>query len=203
MILVEPLLTLDQAPGFPARCAIQSHQWPVRTRRGEPCALFRPRRRVLFRAFQAGRIHPRFSKNLVKVGVAEHEAHPERGSEPLCRDMSVGRVHSLIVALTWFIYNSMYESAELYEGGLPSQVTVLRSSITMACMSSVLLTNDGNEGDNQPTIRCQLAAGHYGKHRRSFTKSGKHGMQGEVVIEWDNNIDDSEDPDEHETGGEG
>jgi hypothetical protein len=72
----------------------------------------------------------------------------------------------------------------------------------MACMSSVLLTDDGNEGDNQPTIR-QLAAGHYGKHRRSFTKSGKHGMQGEVVIEWDNNIDDSEDPDEHETGGEG
>jgi hypothetical protein len=73
----------------------------------------------------------------------------------------------------------------------------------MACMSSVLLTDDGNEGDNQPTIRCQLAAGHYGKHRRSFTKSGKHGKQGEVVIEWDNNIDDSEDPDEHETGGEG
>ncbi|SRR5229473_7018575 len=83
--------------------------------------------------------------------------------------MSVGRVHSLIVALTWFIYNSMYESAERYEGGLPSQVTVLRSSITMACMSSVLLTDDGNEGDNQPTIRCQLAAGLYGKHRRSFT----------------------------------
>jgi hypothetical protein len=97
----------------------------------------------------------------------------------------------------------MYESAERYEGGLPSQVTVLRSSITMGCMSSVLLTDDGNEGDIQPTIRCQSAAGHYGKHRRSFTESGKHGKQGEVVIEWDNNIDDSEDPDEHETGGEG
>jgi hypothetical protein len=32
---------------------------------------------------------------------------------------------------------------------------------------------------------------------------GKHGKQGEVVIEWDHNIDDSEDPDEHEIGGQG
>jgi hypothetical protein len=27
--------------------------------------------------------------------------------------------------------------------------------------------------------------------------------EGEVVIEWDLNIDDSEDPDEHEIGGQG
>ena len=66
-------------------------------------------------------------------------------------------------------------------------------------MSSVLLTDD-NEGNNQATVRCQLAEGHPGKHRRSFTKLGKHG---EVVIEWDLNIDDSEDPDEHEIGGQG
>ena len=54
----------------------------------------------------------------------------------------------------------------------------------MACMSCVLLTDDGNEGNNQATVRCQLAEGHTGKHRRSFTKlHGKHGKQGEVVIE--------------------
>ena len=73
----------------------------------------------------------------------------------------------------------------------------------MACMSSVLLTDDGNERDDQATVRCQLAEGHTGKHRRSFTKLGKHGKQGEVVIESDRNIDDSEDPDVHETGGQG
>jgi hypothetical protein len=70
-------------------------------------------------------------------------------------------------------------------------------------VSSVLLTDDGNEGNNQATVRCQLAEGHTGKHRRSFTKLGNHGKQGEVVIEWDLNIDDSEDPDEHEIGGQG
>ena len=69
-------------------------------------------------------------------------------------------------------------------------------------MSSVLLTDD-NEGNNQATVRCQLAEGHTGKHRRSCTKLGNHGKQGEVVIEWDLNIDDSEDPDEHEIGGQG
>jgi hypothetical protein len=44
---------------------------------------------------------------------------------------------------------------------------------------------------------------HSGKYRRSFTKLGKHGKQGELVIEWDHNIDDSEDSDEHEIGGQG
>ena len=44
----------------------------------------------------------------------------------------------------------------------------------MACMSSVLLTDDRNEGNNQATIRCQLAEGHAHKHRRSFTRLGKH-----------------------------
>ena len=68
----------------------------------------------------------------------------------------------------------------------------------MACMSSVLLTDDGNKGNNQVIVLCQLAEGHPDKHRRSFTKLGKHSKQGEVVIEWDLNIDDSEDPDEHE-----
>jgi hypothetical protein len=70
----------------------------------------------------------------------------------------------------------------------------------MACRSSVLLTDDGNEGNNRETIRCQLVEGHTGKHLRSFTKLGK---QGEVVVEWDRNIDDGEDPDEHEIGGQG
>jgi hypothetical protein len=73
----------------------------------------------------------------------------------------------------------------------------------MTCRSSVFLTNDGDEGNNRATIHCQLAEGHSGKHRRSFTKLGTHGKQGEVIIEWDRNIDDSEEPDEHETGGQG
>ncbi len=72
----------------------------------------------------------------------------------------------------------------------------------MACMI-VLLIGDDNDGDNRATFRCQLAKGHAGKHRRRFARSGKDGRQGEVIIEWDNNIDDSEDPDEHETGGQG
>jgi hypothetical protein len=71
----------------------------------------------------------------------------------------------------------------------------------MAC-TSVLLVDDDNDGDNRATIRCQLAEGHSGKHRRNLTRTGKDGRQGEVVIEWDNNIDDREDPDEHEIGGE-
>jgi hypothetical protein len=70
----------------------------------------------------------------------------------------------------------------------------------MACRSSVFLTDDGNEGNNRATIWCQLAEGHTGKHLRSFRKLGK---QGEVVVEWDRNIDDNEDPDEHEIGGQG
>jgi hypothetical protein len=67
-------------------------------------------------------------------------------------------------------------------------------------MSSVLLTDEGNEGNNQATVRCQLAEGHTGKHRRSLTKLGK---QGEVIIEWDHNINDSEEPDERKTGDQG
>jgi hypothetical protein len=70
----------------------------------------------------------------------------------------------------------------------------------MTCMSSVFLTDECNPGVNQATVRCQLMEGHSGKHRQGFTKLGKHG---EVVIEWDSNIDDSEDPDEHEIGGQG
>ena len=62
----------------------------------------------------------------------------------------------------------------------------------MTRVCSARLTYDGKEGNNQVTVRCQLAKGHSGKHRRSFTKLGKHGNQGEVVIEWDRNIDDSE-----------
>jgi hypothetical protein len=73
----------------------------------------------------------------------------------------------------------------------------------MACVSSIHLMDDGKENNNQATVRCQLAEGHPGKHRRSFTKLGTHGKQGEVVIEWDRNIDDSEEPDEQETGGQG
>ena len=72
----------------------------------------------------------------------------------------------------------------------------------MACMS-VLLIDDSKDGDNQASIRCQSPEGHSDKHRRNFTRLGKDGRQGEVVIEWDNNIDDSEDSDEHEIGGEG
>ena len=72
----------------------------------------------------------------------------------------------------------------------------------MTCVSSVFLTDD-EKSINQATVRCQLVEGHSGKHRRSFTKLGKHGKQREVVIEWDHNIDDSEDPDEHEIGGQG
>ena len=77
------------------------------------------------------------------------------------------------------------------------------SSKIMPCMCTVLLTDDRNEGNNQATVRCQLVEGHSGIHRRGFTKLGKHGKQGEVVIQWDSNIDDSEDPDEHEVGGQG
>jgi hypothetical protein len=73
----------------------------------------------------------------------------------------------------------------------------------MACISSVLLTDDRNDHSNQATVRWELTEGHSGKHRRAFTKLGKHGKQGEVVIEWDRNVDDSEDSDEHEIGGEG
>jgi hypothetical protein len=73
----------------------------------------------------------------------------------------------------------------------------------MTCMSSVLLSDEGHEGNNQANLRCQLAEGHTGKHRRSLTKLGKHGKQGEVIIEWDHNINDSEEPDERETGGQG
>ena len=73
----------------------------------------------------------------------------------------------------------------------------------MACTSSVFLTDDRNQSSNQATIRCHLAEGHSGKHRRSVTKLGKHGKQGEVVVEWDRNINDSEDPDDHEVGGQG
>ena len=73
----------------------------------------------------------------------------------------------------------------------------------MVCMSSVFLPDDRLEGNNHATVRCQLAEEHSGKHRRAFTKLGKHGKQGEVVIEWDRNIDDNEDPDEHEIGGQG
>jgi len=73
----------------------------------------------------------------------------------------------------------------------------------MECMSSVLLTDDRNKGYNQATVHCQLAEGHSGKHRRNLTKLAQHGKQGEVVIEWDSNINDSEDPDEHEIGGQG
>jgi hypothetical protein len=77
------------------------------------------------------------------------------------------------------------------------------SSKTMACGSSVFLTDGGNECNNRATIRCQLVEGHIGKHLRSFTKLGKLGKQGEVVVEWDHNIDDGEDSDEHEIGGQG
>ena len=73
----------------------------------------------------------------------------------------------------------------------------------MTCVSRVVLTDDGEKSNNQTTVRCHLAEGHSDKHRRSFTKIGKHGKQGELVIEWDHNIDDSEDSDEHEIGGQG
>jgi hypothetical protein len=72
----------------------------------------------------------------------------------------------------------------------------------LTCVSNVFLADD-SKSNNQATVRCQLAGGHPGKHRRSFTKLGKHGKQGEVVIEWDHNIDDSEASDEHEIGGQG
>ena len=71
-----------------------------------------------------------------------------------------------------------------------------------SCMRSVYLIADHNEDNNQASVSCQLVGGHPGKHRRGFHKTGKHGKQGEVIIEWDSNIDDSEDPDEHEIGGQ-
>jgi hypothetical protein len=89
------------------------------------------------------------------------------------------------------------------EGGATESVDRQRSSKTMACKCTVLLTDDRNEGNNQTIVRCQLAEGHTGKHRRNFTRLGKHGKQGEVAIEWDRNINDSEDPDDHEIGGQG
>ena len=67
------------------------------------------------------------------------------------------------------------------EGGALKSGDRLRSSKPMACMSSVLLTDEGNEGNNQANVRCQLVEGHTGKHRRSLTKLGKHGKQGEVA----------------------
>jgi hypothetical protein len=71
------------------------------------------------------------------------------------------------------------------------------------CRSSVFLTDHSNEGNNRATIQCQLVEGHTGKHVRSFTRLGKYDKQGEVVVEWDRNIDDREEPDDHEIGGRG
>jgi hypothetical protein len=88
------------------------------------------------------------------------------------------------------------------EGGAPKSGGHSGSSKGIRCVSNVFLADD-SKSNNQATVRCQLAGGHSGKHRRSFTKLGKHGKQGEVVIEWDHNIDDSEDSDEHEIGGQG
>lgn len=73
----------------------------------------------------------------------------------------------------------------------------------MGCASSVLLSDDAGKSNTRTTIHCQLADGHPGKHRRTFTKLGRHPKQGEVLIEWDRNIDYAEDPDEHEVGGQG
>lgn len=73
----------------------------------------------------------------------------------------------------------------------------------MACKCSVRLTDNGKKGNNSAVVRCQLAEGHPGKHQRSFTKLGTHGKQGEVVIEWDALINDGEEPDEREIGGQG
>jgi hypothetical protein len=73
----------------------------------------------------------------------------------------------------------------------------------MACKCSVILSDNGKGGNNRATVRCQLPEGHPGKHRRSFKKLGTHGKQGEVVIEWDVIIDDSEKPDRHDIGGQG
>jgi hypothetical protein len=88
------------------------------------------------------------------------------------------------------------------EGGAPTSSDRSESPETMAHVCSVRLIDDDNEGNNHVTVRCQLTKGHSGKHRRSFTRSGAHGQQGEVVIEWDRNIVDPDAFDDHEIGGE-
>lgn len=58
----------------------------------------------------------------------------------------------------------------------------------MSCKSELQLDDDTA---NQVTVRCELEKGHLGRHRRSSTREGRDGRRGEVIVEWDNNIDDS------------
>lgn len=69
-----------------------------------------------------------------------------------------------------------------------------------SCRSELQL--DGYAGD-RVTVRCELENGHPGRHRRISTREGRDGRRGEVIVEWDHNIDESEQPGEHDEGGEG
>ncbi len=70
----------------------------------------------------------------------------------------------------------------------------------MSCKSELQL--DDYAG-NQVAVRCELEKEHQGRHRRISTREGRNGRRGEVTVEWDHNIDDSEEPGEHDEGGEG
>ncbi len=77
------------------------------------------------------------------------------------------------------------------EGGAPRSGHHSGEWKMITCVNRVVLFDEDNKSNNQATARCQLAEGHAGIHRRSFTKLGKHGKRGEVIIEWDGNIADS------------
>jgi hypothetical protein len=71
----------------------------------------------------------------------------------------------------------------------------------MSCKSKLQLEDYAG---NQVTVRCELdEKRHLGRHRRISTREGRDGRRGEVIVEWDNNIDDSEEPGERDEGGEG
>jgi hypothetical protein len=70
----------------------------------------------------------------------------------------------------------------------------------MSCQSELQISDHAG---NQATVRCELEKGHPGRHRLISTREGRDGRRGEVIVEWDNNIDDSEGSDDHEEGGEG
>jgi hypothetical protein len=89
------------------------------------------------------------------------------------------RIPQLLTADSTFTYHDLCRGVTLpFVHRLPGILLVFVPQGCSKYVSSVLLTDDGNEGNNQATVRCQLAEGHTGKHWRSFTKLGKYGEVG-------------------------
>lgn len=70
----------------------------------------------------------------------------------------------------------------------------------MSCKSKLQI---GDSAGNQVTVRCELKKGHPGRHRPISNRGGRDGRRGGVIVEWDNNINDSEESDDLDEGGEG